>query len=102
MKYKFPLPLITIIVLFFMSSCVGSGNFNIAGIVKSKEIGKDGYTAYFLGNDGKNYSAVISKVNMDHSFEYQELGIGAHVKVYGDSINLGYEIIIKVTKIKKR
>jgi hypothetical protein len=90
------------VLLFYSYSCGSSGNFKIEGIVKSKVQGKDGYTAYILGIDGKNYSAVISMVNMGGTFEYEELNIGDHVKVYGDSINLGNKISITVTKIRKK
>jgi hypothetical protein len=102
MKYRISRCVTAVFILFFIYSCGRSGNFNIEGIVKSKERGIDGYTAYILGDDGKNYSAVISTVNMDFTFEYQELLVGDHVKVYGDSINLGNEVSITVTKIRKK
>jgi hypothetical protein len=93
---------IATLLLCLFYSCGSNGNFSIEGTVKSKEQGKDGYTAYIHGNDGREYSAVISKVNMAYSLEYKDLSIGEHVKVYGDTIGMGNYTSITVTKIKKR
>lgn len=92
--------LIVIFFLLVITSCGKSNQFSVEGIITSKERGKDGHTASVTGDDGKFYSAVISRVNMAGTFEYGDLDIGGHVKIYGDTIHLGDEISIKVTKIK--
>ena len=88
----------TFLAVNFLCSCGNTGSFSIEGIVKNKNQGKDGYTAYIVGVDKKLYTAVVSRVNMANTLEYQEIAIGDEVKVYGDSINLNDHITIIVTK----
>jgi uncharacterized protein YdbL (DUF1318 family) len=90
--------------LFFCSSlwaCTNRGNFAATGTVASVERGKDGYTALLKSDKGKQFNAVISRVNLAESKQYQELAIGDKVTVYGDSMLLGDIISIKVKQIKK-
>lgn len=71
----------TFLAVNFLCSCGNTGNFSIEGTVKNKNQGKDGYTAYIVGVDKKLYTAVVSRVNIANTLEYQEIAIGDEVKV---------------------
>jgi hypothetical protein len=91
-------------VLFFCTSfwaCARVGNFSATGTVAALERGKDGYTALLQTDKGGQYQAVISRVNLADGQQYRELTVGDKVTVYGDSMQIGEAISIKVRKIKK-
>ena len=82
-------------------ACAPAGNFSAKGTVAALEQGKDGYTAMLKTDKGQQYHAVISRVNLADSKQYQQLAIGEKVTVYGDSMRLGGTLSIKVKKIKR-
>ena len=90
-----------IYVLGLLNACVNPPVFSASGTVEAIKRGKDGNTARLKGKNNQYYQAVISRVNLANTTEYQELTIGDQVKVYGDTVRLGEEISIKVIKIKK-
>jgi uncharacterized protein YdbL (DUF1318 family) len=83
-------------------ACARVGNFSATGTVAALERGKDGYTALLKTNKGEQYNAVISRVNLADGKQYQELAVGDKVTLYGDSMQLGETISIKVMKIKSK
>ena len=89
-------------VLSLLDACVNPNTFSASGTVEAIERGKDGYTARLKDKNNQYYQAVISRVNLANTTEYQELTIGDQVKVYGDTVRLGEEISIKVNKIKSK
>jgi hypothetical protein len=86
---------------FLSVSCNEDKTISVKGVVKSIEQGKDGYTALISTNDGHQYDAVISRINMASTLEYQDLKVGDFVTVRGDSINMGDRISITVKSISK-
>jgi len=84
-------------ILLAVACSTNKGSFSAAGVVESIEQGKDGYTAY-INSGGKKIAAVISRVNMGEN--YVKLEVGETAKVYGEKIDLGDHISVKVTKIK--
>ena len=85
-----------IVIWIFLLSC-NNGNYSAKGTVKRIEIGKDGYTAILVTENGDSVSATISMVNM--GMRYKDVKVGDKVKVYGDSMYLGGMISITATKI---
>jgi len=73
----------------------------VQGTVATIELGKDGYTALLKAKNVQQYDAVISRINLADTDEYQESNIGDTVTVYGDSIHLGEVVNIKAKKIRK-
>jgi uncharacterized protein YdbL (DUF1318 family) len=88
-------------MLTSFSSCKESKNISVKGEVKTIVQGKDGYTALIATKNANQYYAVISRVNMASTLEYQDLKVGDFVTVSGDSINMGDRISITVKSIRK-
>jgi uncharacterized protein YdbL (DUF1318 family) len=82
-------------------ACAQQEYFMAKGTVSAIERGKDGYTAILTTKKGPQVNAVVSRVNMVNTQEYQQLAVGDKVTVYGDSTRLGEVISVKVKRIKK-
>ena len=93
--------LIAAICTFTFAACNNTEKFSVTGQVENIERGKDGYTAVIATKEGKQYDAVISRVNMANTTEYQELKIGDVVTVAGDTIHLGDRVSITAESIRR-
>jgi hypothetical protein len=92
---------LSIVLLIIHGACTSPGTYSVKGTVSAIQRGKDGYTATLTNKGGHQFEAVISRVNMANTAEYQELEVGDQVTVTGDTTRLGDRINIKVTQIKK-
>ena len=82
-------------------ACASQKSFSVKGTVSEIQRGKDGYTAIINDAHNQPYQAVISRVNMANTTDYQQLQTGDKVTVYGDTVRLDNIISIKVNRIKK-
>jgi len=80
-----------------IASCASGRNFSAKGTVLNIEYGKDGYTAHMIGNDGKDYDAVISRAKLEKS--YRVLEAGEEVELSGDTLHFDNKVRILVRKI---
>lgn len=82
-----------------LTACATKGYYTKTGTVTEITNGKDGYMATIKADDDKEYTALMSILNLQKDFT--RFTVGERVKVAGDTIHVGDGITIKVKQYSK-
>jgi len=92
--------LITGMLALSLTACAMQKQFSATGTVTGITRGKDGYMANLTNAQGKEYTAVISRIHLQKA--YTDLKEGDQVKVWGDTTLLDNKISIRVKKLTRK